>query len=374
MLRARHAIRRLRAVIIKEFKHIWLDPGFLFLTVLSPAVLLTLLSYVFSFDVNQANLAIDNQDQSPQSLDFIREMTSDGTLRVVASVESYDQIVELLREGRIDAAIVIPPNFGDHIAAQRQTPINLVVDGSDVGTANQVISQISQRTEAYSVQTLTQSGRPAPFDVRIRVWFNENLKSQYSMIPGLMSLVLILPAMAVALGITREKETGTFETLATTPIAGREFLIGKLAVYLSLGVLGGLMALGVAVFWFHVPFRGNLGLYLLLTADYLLALMGFCMIIAHFVASQRTVTPIILLTLFIPSFFLTGLILPTDKNSFVSQAMAFGLPSTHYIVISRSVALKGVGLSAVLPDALTLLGMGLIAVVASVVLFSKKVG
>jgi ABC-2 type transport system permease protein len=141
----------------------------------------------------------------------------------------------------------------------------------------------------------------APFDVRMRVWFNPNLESQYAMVPGLMAIVLILPAMAVALGVTREKETGTFETLSTTPIQGLEYLLGKLVVYLSLGLIGTLLALAVAVFWFRVPFRGSLLLYMLMTVVYLFATMGFCLIVAHFVASQRTATSVVLLTLFIPA-------------------------------------------------------------------------
>ncbi len=366
----RRSLRRTLAVIVKEYKHIWLDPSFFFLTVLSPAVLLTLLSYVFSFDVDQAKLAVLNQDQSPQSHEYLRALAADGDMSLVTTAQNYDEIAELFRAGRADAAIVIPPGFGSKLSAHEQAPINLVVDGSDVGTAFQVTNSIEQRTLSYSA-SVTGSARP-PFDIRIRVWFNENLRSQFSMIPGLMALVLILPAMAIALSITREKETGTFETLVTTPVAGRELLIGKLLVYLSLGLLGALLALAVAVYWFRVPFRGQLWLYTLLTADYLLALLAFCMFIANFVPSQRTVTSIVLLTLFIPSFFLTGLILPVDKTSLVSEVLAFGIPSTHYIMISRGITLKGVTMAELWPEALILLGMGVAATLASLRSFSKK--
>lgn len=369
-MKLRNSLRRTAAIIIKEYKHIWLDPGFLFLTILSPAVLLTLLAYIFSFDVDRAHLALNDQDQSPQSLEYIHALTADGDVRLVATFQNYDEVVELFQMGRADAALVIPPGFGRHLSAHEQASVNLIVDGSDAGTAFQVINSIEQRTQAY----VADLGEPGilPFDVRIRVWFNANLRSQFSMVPGLMALVLILPAMAVALGIAREKESGTFETLVTTPVLGHELLMGKLVVYLSLGVIGTLLALAVAVYWFRVPFRGKLGLYMLLTADYMLAVMGFCLFIANYVPSQRTVTSIVLLTLFIPSFFLSGLILPIDKSSFLSEALAFSLPSTHYIVISRGVALKGVTLVELWPEALALAGMAFIALAASILSFSKK--
>lgn len=366
----RQSFRRTLAVIIKEFKHIRLDPGFLFLTVFAPAVLLMLLSYLFSFDVDRANLAVLDNDRTPQSAQYLRALTADGKITLVATVENTDEAVSLLRAGRADVVLIIPPGFGRRLAAHEEASVNVVADGSDAGTALQVIHSLEQRTAAYAASL---SGSPrAPFDVRIRIWFNENLRSQHSMIPGLMAIVLILPAMAIALGITREKEMGTFESLITTPITGGEYLLGKLVVYLILGVVGMLLALALAVYWFRVPFRGDLGLYVLLTADYLLALMGFCMLVANFTSSQRAVPAIILLVLFIPGFFLTGLLLPIDKSSFASEALALSLPITHYIVISRGVALKGVGLADLWPQALTLLGMGVLMVSATILLFSKK--
>lgn len=372
MASLRGTIRRTLAIIVKEFKHIRFDPGFLFLTLLAPAVMLTMLAYVFSSDVDRANVAVLDQDRSQQSAEYLRTITADGDVRIIAEADTYDQVIELFQSGRADAALVIPPDFGRQLNGHQQAEVNLIVDGSDSGTAFQIQNAIQQRTEAYAAG-FTQSGQ-VPFEARLRVWFNENLDSQWSMVPGLMALVLILPAMAVALGIAREKETGTFETLITTPIRGREYLIGKLVVYLIMGLIGALLALAVAVFWFGVPFRGGLGIYLLLTGDYLLALMGFSLVIANFIESQRTVTAIILLSLFIPSFFLTGLMLPVDESSIVSRALAFSIPSTHFIEISRSVTLKGSSLPQVWPDALVLFVFGIVAVVLSVTLFSKKVG
>lgn len=368
----RNSLRRAVAIILKEYKHVWQDPGFFFLTVLAPAVLLTLLTYIFSFNIQSADLAVSNQDQSPQSFEYIRTLTADGDLSVNDTVQGYDEAVELLKSNRVNAVLFIPPGFASKLEARKPSPVNLVVDASDPSTAAQVINAVDQRTQVYTSH-LSRGYMRVPFEIRMRVWFNANLDSQYSMVPGLMAIVLILPAMAVALGITREKEAGTFESLSTTPVLGHEYLLGKLFVYLSLGLVGALLALGVAVFWFHVPFRGDLGLYMLLTADYLLATMGFCLIVAHFAPSQRTATSIILLTLFIPSFFLTGLILPVDKSSLFNQLSSYGVPGTHYIVISRGVALKSLTLDSLWPEALTLVMMGVVAVTVSIFIFTKKV-
>lgn len=364
------SLRRALAIIVKEYKHIWFDPGFLFLTVFSPAVLLTLLSYIFSFDVDNARLAVINQDQSPRSFEYIRTLTADGSLIVVDTAQNTDQIVRLFRENRADAVLTIPPGFERDLEAGKRTPVSLAVDGADPGTAFQVINAVQQRTVTYT-NSLSATPR-SPFEVRIRVWFNPNLRSQHSMIPGLLALVLILPAMAVALAVTRERDAGTFEMLVTTPIRATEYLLGKLVVYLSMGLIGALLALAVAVFWFKVPFRGSLGLFLLLTADYLFAIMSYALIVARFVPNQRAVTSAVLLSLFIPGFFMTGLMLPVDPSP-AAQAMAFSLPVTHYIVIARGVALKGLEMSHLLPEVGTLFGYGVLMSLLSVLLFNKKV-
>lgn len=367
----RDSWRRMSAVINKEYRHVVLDPGSFFLTIVSPAVILTLLAYVFSFDVEHIDIALMDQDQTQHSQEYVRTLTASDDVAVVTEAGSYEDGRQLLQSERVDAVIAIPPGFGEALVAGELATVHAVVSGSDAITARSVVNSLYQRTQVYAA-TITGLDAP-PFDVRMRVWFNPNLRSQHSMIPGLMSLVLIMPAMAVTIGLAREKETGTFEMLTTTPLGGPEYLVGKLVVYISLGVVSMLLALAVAIFWFRVPFQGTLWLYILLTADYLLATMAFSLIVAHFVPTQRTAITITLLTIFIPSFFLTGLILPVDNESLMSQLLAFLLPATHYIEISRGIALKGISLAEVWPQAATLLLMGIGGVTVSNILFVKRV-
>ena len=362
---------RIRSIAGKEYRHIILDPGFLFLTIVSPAVILTLLAYVFSFDVEHIDIAIMDQDLTPATQEYVRTLTSGGDVTIVAEAASYEEGMALLESGEADALLTIPPGFGDDLAGGDVATAHAVVDGSDPLTANTIINSLTMRTQIYS-NRVTGFGAP-PFDVQMRVWFNPNLRSQHSMIPGLMSLVLIMPAMAITIALAREKEVGTFEMLVTTPINGYDYLLGKLIVYISLGLVSTLLSLAVAVFQFRVPFQGSLWLYLLLTADYLLAIMAFGLIVAHFVPTQRTAITITLLTIFIPSFFLTGLILPVDPESLSSQVLAFVLPATHYIEISRGIALRGLSLDYLWPQAVTLLMMGVGGVLISIILFHKKV-
>jgi ABC-2 type transport system permease protein len=193
------------------------------------------------------------------------------------------------------------------------------------------------------------------------------------MVPGLMAVVLLMPTMAFALALTREKESGTLEGLIVTPVSSTEYVVGKLIAYITMGVISALVALLVAVLWFQVPFRGSLLIFVLLVSIYFLACMGATVVVANFVGSQQTAMFIVMLVFLVPSFFLAGLVTPVSGESVGSLLTSYALPSTHFVEISRTVFLKGLGIGHLRQQTLILLGMGVGALVLGLRLFKKKV-
>jgi ABC-type multidrug transport system permease subunit len=193
-----------------------------------------------------------------------------------------------------------------------------------------------------------------------------------SMAPGLLAIVLIVPGLAIVISITREKETGSFEGLISTPVQGAEYITGKLAAYICFSLVSAAVAFLVAVFWFGVPFSGNLALVGALTLLYLLATMGFAVLVATFVSSQQAAMLIVLLIFFVPSFFLTGLIVPVNPDSAQAQFTSMVLPATHYVAICRGMFLKGVGLGELSEPATWLGAMAVASIAASILVFRKE--
>jgi ABC-type multidrug transport system permease subunit len=247
-----------------------------------------------------------------------------------------------------------------------------VVDGSNPIIASQITSMISHASAVAGANLGRQPGARPAFEVRSRIWYNDSLKSQISMVPGLLVIVLSLPALALTLSLTREKELGTLEGLMATPLEGIAYLTGKMGAYIATGLIGFLLGWLVAVAWFKVPFRGEMGLLIAFTVAYFLATMGISLLIASRIASQQTAMLLAMLIFFVPSFFLAGLIDPIDQQSRVAVALSLPLPATHYIAITRGIFLKGVGLETLLRPGLILLLMGLSALLLSALLFKKK--
>jgi ABC-2 type transport system permease protein len=369
------SIRRLLAVTHKEFRHITRDARTFFLVTVAPTFLLFLLSYVFSFDVEHVDIAVHDLDHTPLTRELIASLTADGDIKVISCAE-WDEVVESsFVRGTADAVLVIPHGFSDAALDGGPAEAQFIVDGTDAITANQSAQLVESRVRAFVAglrPRLAGEGSGNFIEVSSRAWYNETLKSLFSMVPGMMAVILCMPALALALALTREKETGSFENLIATPVRGTEYLFGKLLAYEVSGMVSVVLVWLTATLWFRVPFRGSLLAFLLLAADYLIASMGVSLMVATFVHNQQTAMFLILMTFFVPSFFVAGLILPVSGGP-VSRAMSYALPTTHFITISRAVFLKGLGPVALYKPALALLGGGMACLIASLALFDKKI-
>jgi ABC-2 type transport system permease protein len=368
------SIRRLLAVTRKELCHIARDARLLFLVTVAPAFLLITFSYVFAFDVERVDVAIRDLDRTPLSRELIAGITADGDLVVVAFVEREEEIEPLFAREMADLVLVIPHGFAEAVLGDGPAEVQCIADGADAITANQAIGLLDSRVGAFTAELRARQpgGAVMGLDVSSRAWYNEALKAMVSMVPGMLAVIMCMPALALVLALTREKETGSFEGLIATPVRGTEYLVGKLLAYEAGGTVSVVLAWLVATLWFNVPFRGAFPAFLLLAADYLFASMGVSLVIANFARNQQTATELILMVFFVPSFFIAGLITPVSDEP-VARAFACALPTTHFITICRSVFLKGLGVTDLWRPALVLFGMGGVSQVLSLALFSKKI-
>lgn len=363
----------------KEFFHITRDPRLIFLVTLAPALLLITLSYVFALDVERVDLGVQNLDNTPLSRDLISHVTAGEDFAIVAWLEPGQAVTPLFTRGVADMVLIIPRGFADEVTGGATAQVRCVVDGVDALTASQSVAILEGRLGAFIADLAGSNGgtgAKAPVavgnvQIQDRAWYNRALSSLVSTVPGLLAVVLSMPALALALALAREKEMGSLESLIATPVRGSEYLVGKLLTYTVSGVISGVLACAVATLWFDVPFQGNLLIFLLLTADYLIASMGISLVVASFVRNQQTAMFLVLMIFFIPSFFLSGLLRPVAEEP-IARAFAYILPSTHFITISRALFLKGVGVAALGRPALALVGIGAVCLVISLRLFDKK--
>lgn len=373
------SFRRLLVVARKEFYHVARDLRLLLLVTIAPAFLLVTLSYVFALDVEQVDLALWDLDRTALSRDLISHLTADDDFAVVAWLEQGHGVDALLTRAMADMVLVIPRGFSATALSGEPSQLHCMVDGVDAIGASRSVALLESRVQAFVAGVAkSRVGLGAEsvvlrsaLAIEERAWYNKALKSLVSMVPGLMGLVLCMPALAFALALAREKEMGSFESLIVSPVRGAEYLYGKMVAYVIGGIVSGVLALVVGTLWFRVPFRGAVPDFILLTADYMIASTGISLVVASVVRNQQTAMFLILMIFFVPSFFIAGLLRPVAEEP-VARALAHMLPSTHFISISRSLFLKGMGFSSLRGPAVALLGIGSVCQVTSLLLFRKK--
>lgn len=368
------SLYRLWAVLRKEFRHIWRDRRILFLVTLSPAIMLLTFAYLFALEVSQVRLGVWDLDQSDLSRRYVQALVADGKFTVTSLPADYATLRAALMSGEISLGVVIPPGFETRRVAGEASPIQAIADGSDVVTSLAGLGRFRQRTAEFDQQVDGFGLNVSPKIVlQIQAWYNRDLDSMFGMVPALLAIVLILPSLAIALAVTRERELGSFETLIATPIHPIEYLLGKLIPYVTYGLISAFVALLVAVGWFRVPIRGPATDLLVLTLLYLLASLGESLLIASFLTSQGTAMRAILLIFLVPSIFLSGMILPVDARSIPSQVIAFLLPATHFVQVTRGLFLKAMGLNQLASQAGYLFAFGCASVFLCLVTFRKQV-
>jgi ABC-2 type transport system permease protein len=364
-----------------EFRHMLRDPWLLTTITVGAVLLIVLMSYTLSVDVEQVPMAVVDGDRSPQSRAYLQGFDSDEFFDLVYWSPSSEEALERVRLGEVHGAIVIPSGFADAILRKDKALVQIVVDGTEPNVAAQVLGNAKALSANYSIELLEQqlsraglaSGSDAHvFEFRTRALYNPDLEEINSILPGLMALSLSMPTISAALSLAREKEEGTLESLIATPIRRYQLLAGKVIPYLLVGLLDVLLFVGIGLVAYGVPFRGRLLDLIVFSGLFLLANMGISLLISSLVRTQMAALVIAGFLLTLPVINESGLFRPLYAMPSGARMQAMLWPATHYVAITRGIFLKGVGARVLLQDGLFLLVVGLVLNGLAVWRFKKK--
>jgi len=364
------------AVIRKEISHIIRDRYTLFLVLFSPTLLLVLMAYALSVDLKNIPIAVLDHDRSQLSGQFVGSITAGDDLDLFTFAEDLDEVEYLLESGDIKAAVIIAPDFSTKIRAGEGVPLQIIIDGTEPESGGFAVDQIGLRAEEFVTEKVFGGGQlgvqAQTIELVVLPWFNPSLKSRNDLIPGLLSIVLGLPAMLVALTISHEREHGTLEQLLATPVSRWEILLGKMTPYLIVGMANVVMIPILAIVWFGVPFNGSFGQFFILSAIFMFSILGMGLVVGVFMRTQSAALALSFLLIFFPGFFLTGIFFPIVSMPEIMRMESLAMPGTHYGIITRGVFLTGVGIEVLWPYVIMLFGLGVMFSFVAGLFFKKK--
>lgn len=371
---------RLTSLIRKEFIQILRDPRTLILVLVIPVMQLFLLGYAATNDVRNLPLAVYNLDNGPDSRQLLDAYRAADYFELAFDAGSEQELRDLIDTGKARAGLIIPPDYSQKLQSGSSAQVAFVLDGSDPTAASTALSaarligqQQGVRVMEERLQRRGQSiGVSSPLEVHTQVWYNPDLVNAYFMIPGVIGMILFaLTSILTATAIVRERERGTIEQLIVTPIRSWELIVGKMLPYTILALLNTLEVLAIGAWWFHVPIRGDLWLILGLSALFLLSSLGIGLFASTIANTQQEAMLTVWMTL-LPALFLSGFFFPLEAMPKVLQWISLLMPLRYYLVIIRSLLLKGVGAEALQTDIFALAVFGVGIMTAAALRFRKR--
>ena len=371
---------RLFAIVRKETLQIGRDSRSLMIVLLMPLMLMTVLGYGVNLDIKHLRVLVYDREGSQASQDLLKRFQYSQYFDVVGTVNDYPSLERAIDGGQCQLGIVIPYDFSQTLADGRPSEVQAIVDGTDQNTAAIAIGYAQAVVAGYALAKQeeyfeqNQLGPiPPAITVQQRTWFNEDLESKNFIVPGVAALVMaVIGTLLTSLTIAREWERGTMEQLISTPVTALEIIIGKLVPYFAIGLFDTAVCAIIAVTWFGVPFRGSIAVLFVGAGIYLIVIQGLGFWISVVTRNQLAASQIGLLAGFMPSMLLSGFTFPIEQMPAGVQPVTFLVAARYFIVILKSVFLKGTGLAALATPALALTIYALIVITISTRSFKKS--
>ncbi len=374
------SLQRIIAILKKEFGQLFKDKKLLPIVFVAPVLQLTLLGFAASVDVKNIAMVLCDLDKTENSRQLAEKFVTSGYFTIEYATDNYNAVQSYLDDNKVTMALIIPHDFGNKMLKKEQANVQLLVDGSEGNTATIGLNYATQIVAEYSNKILAEGSGGSQIlpgkqgiNTQVRAWYNPDLKSRNYMVPGVLVLLLLVTTMNLtSMAVVREKEIGTLEQIMVTPIRPSEMIIGKLIPFTLIGAINATIVVVVMVFGFGIPIKGSVPLLIGLSTFFLLTTLGLGLFVSTITRTQQQAMMVGQFFILQPMMYLSGFTFPVENMPNILQFISIGIPMRHYLVVVRSLILKGVGISDLWVQALLLLGMGVGVLGASILRFKKK--
>lgn len=360
-LSGRNSIRRIKALVIKEFYQIIYDPSCILISFVLPVLLLFLYGYAVSLDLDHLRIGLVMEDTSPTAQSFAQSLMDSPFLQVTV-VRDRRELTESILDGSIRGMVIVPSYFSafryrkDSIA-----PIQVIADGSETNTASFVQNYVTQAWMTWLEQEKISNNLQgiSLINVQARFWYNEELLSRNFLVPGSMAIIMtLIGTLLTALVIAKEWERGTMESLMATPVTIFEILVGKLIPYFILAMSSMTLCVATAVLVYDIPLRGSWLLLAFVTACFLLPALGLGLFISTMTRNQFAASQAAMTSSFLPAYILSGFIFEISSMPAPIQAITFFVPARYFVTALQTIFLVGNVWWLMLLDILPMLAIG----------------
>lgn len=368
---------RFLGLVAKEFRQTFRDRRMIGILMIAPMIQLLVLGHAVNLDVDHVPTLVADEDHTAESRDFLDGLTAGDAFRRAGEAENGQEALDAIAGGKVPLAVIVPRGFAADVAAGRTASVQLLVDGGDSNRAivaqNAAVGYTLRRAQALIPPRPGQArGSAAVVRVEPRVLFNPTMNSRIFFVPGVAATLLLVVTMIVtAMGLAREKESGTLEQILVTPLGATTLFLGKTVPYALIGLLDLGLVLAVGTWVFRVPLQGPLMVVFFGGSLYLMTLLGLGLLLG---AVARTQQQAIVAAFFfiMPAILLSGFSSPIENMPSWLQPFTLLNPVRHFVEVMRGVLLRGAGFADLAPQLVALGGLGLVVFTGSAAVLKRK--
>ena len=351
-------MKRFIGFVKKEFYHIFRDKRSLFILFGMPVAQIMLFGFAITNEINNVDIAILDKSKDATTQEIINKISASKYFSIQQFVENEAEIEPVFQKGKVKAVLVFEKDFSKKLTTDYNATIQIVTDATDPNTANTISNFVGSILQKYQQEINKNTKIPYQIIPETRMVYNQELKSVFMFVPGVMTIILMLvSAMMTSISITKEKELGTMEILLVSPLKPALVIIGKVVPYILLSVINALVIILLSIFIFKMPVQGSFFLLGFESILFIVSSLALGILISTISDTQQTAMMISLMGLMLPVILLSGFIFPITSMPLPLQVISNVIPAKWFIIIVKGIMLKGVGIAYVWKETLILLGM-----------------
>jgi len=359
-------MRKFLGFVIKESYHIFRDKRTMAVLYGMPFALMLIFGYVITNEIKDVRIAVLDQSKDEITREIIDRLVSSRYFKLYGNLKTDGEIDKAFKKGIVKEVVVFGPEFGKKLGKEHNVIVQIISDASDANFANLTSNYTFGIIRTYLNELNQKQKLPYEIVPEVRMVYNPELKSVFMFVPGTMAMILMLIcALMTSISIVREKELGTMEVLLVSPLKPIQIIIGKVTPYVVLSFIDASVIVLLGYIVFGLPVQGSILLLMAECLLFILLALSLGILISTTTRSQQVAMTVSLVALMLPTILLSGFIFPVENMPRILQWLCMLMPPKYFIIILKSIMLKGTGFFYVWKETLVLAGMTILLIVAA---------
>ncbi len=353
-------MKRFLGFVKKEFYHIFRDYRTLLVLFGMPIVQVLLFGFAINTDLKDARIAILDNSKDEMTRKLTQKIISSGYFLLKENLTTTTEIEKSFQSGKLKEVIIFQEDFEKKYMKDGKASVQIIADASDPNNANLLVNYTSAIINNFQRELMREQKIPYQIIPEVRLRYNPEMKSVFMFVPGIITILLMLVcAMMTSISIAREKELGTMEVLLVSPLKPLQIIAGKVIPYVLLSFINAATIIMLGKWVFGMPMTGSYFLLLFVVIIFIIMVLSLGIFISTVSNNQMTAMLISMVGLLLPTILLSGFVFPTENMPLILQWLSYIVPAKWFIIILKTVMLKGLGLSYIWKEFIILIGMTL---------------